>query len=142
MTDQVRCQASTPDRPEPINGRRPLVGSEALTLTQVAKILNLETKTVVAYVRRGELVGQQIGRRWTFSQAAVDAFLEPMPDWTFEVQFRGMNGEIRSAVPSEIPQPSTKTLKAVEKLVSLHEGEGRQEYDGPQEAEGPSGAER
>jgi excisionase family DNA binding protein len=110
MTDQVRCQASTPDRPEPINGRRPLVGSEALTLTQVAKILNLETKTVVAYVRRGELVGQQIGRRWMFSQAAVDAFLEPMPDWTFEVQFRGMNGEF--AAPSLLkshshpPRPS------------------------------------
>ncbi len=63
-----------------------------LTLTEVAEILQLHPKAVVEYVRREELAGQQIGRRWTFTQAAVDAFLEPMPDWTFEVQLRGANG--------------------------------------------------
>ena len=89
-----------------------------LTLTEVAQLVRLHPKAVVEYVRRGELAGQQIGRRWTFSQAAVDAFLEPMPDWTFEVQLPGMNGEVSSWIPPEIPQPSAKTLEAVDKLAS------------------------
>jgi len=51
-----------------------------LTVTEVAEIVALHPKVVLEYVRRRELVGQQIVRRWTFTRAAVDAFLEPMPD--------------------------------------------------------------
>jgi excisionase family DNA binding protein len=42
-----------------------------LTVTEVAKIVALHPKVVLEYVRRGELVGQQIGRRWTFTRAAI-----------------------------------------------------------------------
>ena len=110
---------------------------DPLTLTEVAQIIQLHPKMVVEYVRRGELVGQQIGRRWTFTQAAVDAFLEPMPDWTFEVQFRGMNGEIESRVAPEIPQPSAKTLKAIEKLVSYMKAKAAKNPPDPKEPKGP-----
>src|SRR5437660_12137024 len=96
----------------------PVAASEPVTLTEVAKILDLHPKIVVDYVRRGELAGERIGRRWTFTQAAVDTFLEPLPDWTFEVQIPGMNGEVGSWIPPEIPQPPAKALEAVEKLVS------------------------
>jgi excisionase family DNA binding protein len=108
-----------------------------LTMAEVAQLVRLHPKAVVEYVRRGELVGQQIGRRWTFSQAAVDAFLEPMPDWTFEVQLPGMNGEVSSWIPPEIPQPSAKTLEAVDKLASYMKAKAAKNTPDPKEATGP-----
>ena len=48
-----------------------------------------------------------------------------------------MNGEIRSAVPSETPQPSTKTLKAVEKLVSYMKAKAAKNTTDPKEPKGP-----
>jgi len=43
-----------------------------MTLTEVAEMLRLRTKTVAQYARRGELAGRQIGRRWVFQRAALD----------------------------------------------------------------------
>ena len=65
------------------NSRTQTLGTEdaTLTLRQVVQILSLRPREIVEYVHRGELVGQRVGRRWTFTQAAIDAFLEELPDW-------------------------------------------------------------
>jgi len=46
------------------------VVGDALTLTEVAEMLRLRTKTVADYARRRELAGRRIGRRWLFAQEA------------------------------------------------------------------------
>jgi len=70
-------------RPRTGNSRARIPETEdgLLTLPQVVQILSLRPREVVEYVRRGELAGQHVGRRWTFTQAAIDAFLEELPDW-------------------------------------------------------------
>jgi len=80
---------------------RSVVSSTHLTLTEVAEILGLRIKTVAEYARRGELVGRRIGRRWIFAEEAVDAFLEEMPQWLYERQPRGLNGECRRSAPGD-----------------------------------------
>jgi excisionase family DNA binding protein len=80
-----RSRITSTARTEPVVGRQ-------LTLTDVAEVLRLRTKTFARYAKRGELVGRRIGRRWVFTQAAVDAFLEVMPEWLFDSQPRGLNG--------------------------------------------------
>ena len=54
-----------------------------LTRDEVADLLRLSSRTVAEYVRRGELRGRLIGRRWRFRHEDVDAFLEDLPcEWT------------------------------------------------------------
>lgn len=61
-----------------MNVPRPL-----LTRDEVADLLRLSPRTVAEYVRRGELRGRLIGRRWRFRHEDVDAFLEELPgEWT------------------------------------------------------------
>src|SRR5207245_1974783 len=64
-----------------------------LTVIEVAEILGARPKTVCNYARRGELVGRRIGRRWIFTQAALAAVLEVMPEWLYECEPRGLNGD-------------------------------------------------
>lgn len=60
-----------------MNAGRPL-----LTRDEVAGILRLSSRTVAEYVRRGELRGRLVGRRWRFCAEDVDAFLEGLPgEW-------------------------------------------------------------
>lgn len=55
-----------------------------LTLREVAEALRLHPRTVREYVRRGELVGRLIGRRWRFKRRDLDAFFEAAPSqWEF-----------------------------------------------------------
>jgi hypothetical protein len=104
----------TADRPDASPLRSYCPPGRPLTLTEVANIVQLPPKVVVEYVRRAELAGQQIGRRWTFSQAAVDAFLEPMPDWTFDVQPRGMNGAVGGLAPLKFQNAPSSASKPSE----------------------------
>ena len=54
-----------------------------LTRDEVAELLRLSPRTVAEYVRRGELRGRLVGRRWRFRHEDVDAFLEELPrEWT------------------------------------------------------------
>lgn len=55
-----------------------------LTLREAAKILRLHPKTVAEYVRRGELDGRLIGRRWRFRREDIEAFFDAAPSqWEF-----------------------------------------------------------
>lgn len=85
----TRCQQSADRRHEPIRGmqRRPTApghDTEQLTLCQAAEVLHLGQKAVLGYVRRGELIGRRVGRRWWLRRADIDAFLEPPPHWDLE----------------------------------------------------------
>jgi excisionase family DNA binding protein len=63
--------------PEPI-------GERLLTIREAADVLRLHARTVREYVRRGELEGRVIGRRWRFRRKDLDAFYENAPrvwDW-------------------------------------------------------------
>lgn len=61
-----------------MNAPRPL-----LTRDEVADLLRLSSRTVAEYVRRGELRGRLIGRRWRFREEDVASFLEELPgEWT------------------------------------------------------------
>ena len=63
-----------------------------LTRDEVAGILRLSSRTVAEYVRRGELRGRLVGRRWRFRHEDVDAFLEDLPgEWT-ETRNRNAGG--------------------------------------------------
>ena len=48
---------------------------EVLTLTQTAKLLQVDDKTVLELAEAGELPGRKIGKHWRFSRAAVLAWL-------------------------------------------------------------------
>lgn len=52
-----------------------------LTLEEAAEFLRFHPRTVVAYVRRGELEGHLLGGRWRFQLKALKAFYDPIPLW-------------------------------------------------------------
>lgn len=53
-----------------------------LTLAEVAGVLRLNVRTVRELVRRRELQGRLVGRRWRFRQEDVDAFFDACPsEW-------------------------------------------------------------
>jgi excisionase family DNA binding protein len=55
-----------------------------LTLREAAEVLRLSTRTVREYVKRGEIKGKIIGKRWRFRRADLDAFFENAPsEWDF-----------------------------------------------------------
>ena len=55
-----------------------------LTLKEAAEVLRLSTRTVREYVKRGEIRGRIIGKRWRFRRADLDAFFENAPsEWDF-----------------------------------------------------------
>jgi len=60
------------------------IGERFLTLTEAAEVLRLSTRTVREYVKRGEIRGKVIGKRWRFRRADLDAFFEDAPsNWDF-----------------------------------------------------------
>jgi excisionase family DNA binding protein len=61
-----------------------------LTLKEAAEVLRLSTRTVREYVKRGEIRGRIIGKRWRFRCADLDAFFENAPS---EWDFAGKNGD-------------------------------------------------
>ncbi len=50
--------------------------TKALTIKQVAELLQVSPDTVYGLAARGELEGRKIGRIWRFQQAAVDQFMK------------------------------------------------------------------
>ena len=62
----------------------PQVSEALLTLAEAAQVLRLSTRTVREYLKRGEIRGKIIGKRWKFKRADLDAFFENAPsDWDF-----------------------------------------------------------
>jgi excisionase family DNA binding protein len=60
------------------------IGESFLTLREAAEVLRLSTRTVREYLRRGEIKGKLIGKRWRFRRADLDAFFENAPsNWDF-----------------------------------------------------------
>jgi excisionase family DNA binding protein len=60
------------------------VGERFLTLREAAEVLRLSPRTVRNYLKRGEIRGKIIGKRWKFKRADLDAFFENAPsDWDF-----------------------------------------------------------
>lgn len=60
------------------------IGDRLLTLREAAEVLRLSTRTVREYVKRGEIRGKIIGKRWRFRRADLDAFFENAPsNWDF-----------------------------------------------------------
>ena len=60
------------------------IGERLLTLREAAEVLQLSPRTVREYVKRGEISGRIIGKRWRFRRADVDAFFENAPrNWDF-----------------------------------------------------------
>ena len=59
-------------------------GDHLLTIREAAEVLRLSTRTVREYVKRGEIRGRIIGKRWRFRRADLDAFVENAPpNWDF-----------------------------------------------------------
>ncbi len=66
------------------------IGERLLTLKEAAEVLRLSARTVREYVKRGEIRGKIIGKRWRFRRADLDAFFENAPcNW----DFAGKNGD-------------------------------------------------
>jgi excisionase family DNA binding protein len=60
------------------------IGDRLLTLSEAAEMLRLSTRTVREYVKRAEIEGRIIGKRWRFRRADLDAFFENAPrNWDF-----------------------------------------------------------
>ena len=54
------------------------------TIREAAEFLRLNTRTVREYLKRGEIKGKIIGKRWRFRRADLDAFFENAPrNWDF-----------------------------------------------------------
>ena len=47
-----------------------------LTLREAAELLGLHPRAVCEYVRRGELIGYVMRKRWQFRQEDIKAFLD------------------------------------------------------------------
>jgi len=63
------------------------LGERLLTLVEAAEVLRLSPRTVRNYLKRGEIRGKIIGKRWKFKRADLDAFFENAPsDWDFVAQ--------------------------------------------------------
>ncbi len=63
----------------------PAIGDRLLTLREAAEVLRLHPRTVREYLRRGELEGRLIGRRWRFRRKDLDAFYENATrEWDFK----------------------------------------------------------
>jgi excisionase family DNA binding protein len=66
------------------NANPPPIGERLLTLREAAEVLRLSTRTVREYVKRTEIKGKIIGKRWRFRRADLDAFFENAPsEWDF-----------------------------------------------------------
>jgi excisionase family DNA binding protein len=62
-----------------------VIGEGFLTLREAAEVLRLSTRTVREYVKRGEIRGKLIGKRWRFRRADLDAFFDNAPShWDFD----------------------------------------------------------
>ena len=62
----------------------PAIGERFLTLVEAAEVLRLSPRTVRNYLKRGEIRGKIIGKRWKFRRADLDAFFENAPcTWDF-----------------------------------------------------------
>jgi excisionase family DNA binding protein len=59
-------------------------------LTEAAEALRLSTRTVREYVKRGEIRGKLIGKRWRFRRADLDAFFKKAPS---QRDFVGKNSD-------------------------------------------------
>jgi excisionase family DNA binding protein len=61
-----------------------VIGEGFLTLREAAEMLRLSTRTVREYVKRGEIRGKLIGKRWRFRRADLDTFFDNAPsEWDF-----------------------------------------------------------
>jgi|GEM_PF-1739094 len=70
--------------PEEKSANAPAIGDRLLTIREAAEVLRLSTRTVREYVKRGEIRGKIIGKRWRFRRADLDAFYENAPsEWDF-----------------------------------------------------------
>lgn len=58
-------------------GARPTRQGHSITLTatEVAELLGLDTKTVYAAARRGEIPCRRVGRRYVFGRRAIESWL-------------------------------------------------------------------
>jgi excisionase family DNA binding protein len=64
--------------------KQPLLKDRLFTIQEAAEFLRLSTRTVREYVKRGEIRGKLIGKRWRFKRADLDAFFENAPsNWYF-----------------------------------------------------------
>jgi excisionase family DNA binding protein len=60
------------------------IGERLLTLREAAEVLRMNPRTVREYVRRKELQGRLISRRWRFRRTDLDTFFENAPrEWDF-----------------------------------------------------------
>jgi excisionase family DNA binding protein len=60
------------------------LGERLLKLAEAAEVLRLHPRTVREFVRRGELRGRLIGRRWRFRRKDLDAFFDAArSQWDF-----------------------------------------------------------
>jgi excisionase family DNA binding protein len=70
--------------PKPKRESAPPIGDRLLTLPEAAGVLRLSARTVREYVKRGEIKGKIIGKRWRFRREDLDAFFENAPsEWDF-----------------------------------------------------------
>jgi excisionase family DNA binding protein len=73
-----------PKMPQSGSAGSPATGEKFLTLREAADVLRLSTRTLREYLKRGEIRGKLIGKRWRFKRADLDAFFENAPsDWDF-----------------------------------------------------------
>jgi excisionase family DNA binding protein len=76
-----RAPVALPSVPEPVLGWHSFRAndSEVLTLEEVAELLAVAVRAVVALVGSGELPGREIDGQWRFARAAVLAWLAHAP---------------------------------------------------------------
>ncbi len=55
------------------------IGEKLLTLREAAAVLRMNPRTLRAYLRRGEIEGRVIGRKWRFRRIDLDRFFEDAP---------------------------------------------------------------
>jgi len=57
----------------------PPIGEKLLTLREAAEVLRLSSRTVRESLKRGEIRGKIIGKRWRFRRVDLDAFFANAP---------------------------------------------------------------
>lgn len=63
----------------------PPIGEKLLTVREAAEKLRMSPRMLLGYVRRGEIEGRVIGRKWQFRAIDLDRFFEDAPcNWDFQ----------------------------------------------------------
>jgi excisionase family DNA binding protein len=91
----------------------PAVGSDILTISEVASYLKLPVSTVYRLVERRELPANKVGRQWRFQRGVIDEWLRRRSEaTTITILVVDDEEKIRALLAEALDAPARRILQA------------------------------